>query len=75
MLYRVPPDNEVEPDSLSASVTVLLVAVGILELLSLIVMIDAWLRSRRQPDLAERFRPDEPGSLAEDAQDWLDNRT
>jgi hypothetical protein len=53
----------------------LLVVVGISELLTLIVMIDAWLRSRRQPDLAERLDPDQPGSLAEEVQDWLDNRT
>jgi hypothetical protein len=54
---------------------VLLVAVGILELVALTVMIDAWLRSRRQPDLPERLRPNQPVSLAEEAQDWLDNQT
>jgi hypothetical protein len=51
-----------------------LVAVFILELATLTVIIDACLRSWRQPDLAERLRHDQPVSLAEEAQEWLDNR-
>ena len=54
---------------------VVLVVVGILELLSVTLMIDAYLRSRRQPDLAEQLRPYQPGSLAEEAQDWLNHQT
>jgi hypothetical protein len=56
-------------------VVVLLVVAGILELVSVILMIDACLRSRRQPDLAKRICPYEPGSFAEEAQDWLDHQT
>jgi hypothetical protein len=42
------------------------------------LVIDACLRSRHRPDLAERLRPYQPGSLAgtlgEQAEDWLDRQ-
>lgn len=56
-------------------VMVVLVAVGILELVSGAVMIDVCVRSLRQPDLAERLHPYHQGSLAEEAQDWLDGQS
>jgi hypothetical protein len=37
------------------------------------LMLDAWIRRQRRPDLAERLLPYRPRSLGDDAQDWLDN--
>jgi hypothetical protein len=39
------------------------------------LLIDAWLRRPRRPDLAERLRPFRPSSLADEAQDWLDKES
>jgi hypothetical protein len=48
---------------------------GMLELVTVILKIDARLRSLRQPDLAKQLRPYRPGLLVEGAQDWLGHQT
>jgi hypothetical protein len=35
------------------------------------LLIDAWLRGRHRPNLAERLRPFHPPSVADEAHDWL----
>jgi hypothetical protein len=37
------------------------------------LIFDGWLRRERRPDLAERLRPFQPSSVADEAQDWLDS--
>jgi hypothetical protein len=39
------------------------------------LVLDAWWRRERRPDLAERLRPFQPASLAEEAQEWLDKES
>ncbi len=49
---------------------VLLVAVEALIWSGVTLLIDAWLRRRRVPDLAERLRPFQP-PVADEAEVWL----
>jgi hypothetical protein len=37
-------------------------------------LLDAWWRRWDRPDLAERLMPYQPGSVADEAQRWLDRQ-
>jgi hypothetical protein len=52
-----------------------LIAVGLLVWAGTTLIVDGWQRRPKRPDLAERLRPFQPGSLADQARDWLDKQT
>jgi hypothetical protein len=47
---------------------------GILVWIGTTLILDSWWRRERRRDLAERLRPFQPASLAEEAQQWLDEQ-
>jgi hypothetical protein len=47
---------------------------GVMVWIGTTLILDAWWRRKRRPDLAERLRPFRPASLADEAQDWLDEQ-
>jgi hypothetical protein len=55
------------------AVAVLIVA-GLLTWAGATLLLDAWWRRWSRPDLAERLQPYQTGSIADDAQRWLESR-
>ena len=55
-------------------VMALLVVAGLLFWAGATLLIDAWLRPSRRPDLAERLRPFAPTTIADEAEEWLQRR-
>jgi hypothetical protein len=51
------------------------IAVGLLVWAGTTLILDAWWLRPRRPDLAERQRPFQPASLADEARQWLDKQT
>jgi hypothetical protein len=51
---------------------VAILAVGLLTWAGATLLLDAWCRRWRGPDLADRLRPYQPVSVADEAQRWLD---
>jgi hypothetical protein len=51
-----------------------LIVAGILVWTGAMLLLGSWWRRERRPELAERLRPFQPGSLADEAHDWLHNR-
>jgi hypothetical protein len=52
-----------------------LIVVGLLTWAGSTLLLDAWWRRGRRSDLAERLRPFQPSTLADQARDWLDQQT
>jgi hypothetical protein len=52
----------------------LLVVAGALFWVGATLIIDGYLRRQRRPDLAERLRPFQPSSVADEAEVWLDHK-
>jgi hypothetical protein len=50
------------------------IAVGLLTWAGSTLLLDAWWRRQKRPDLAERLRPFQPDSLADEAKQWLDEQ-
>jgi hypothetical protein len=51
------------------------IVVGLLTWAGSTLLLDAWWRRRRRPDLAERLRPFRSIVVADEARDWLDKQT
>jgi hypothetical protein len=50
------------------------IAVDLLTWAGVVLLWDAWLRREKRPSLAERLLPLRPDTVAEEAQQWLDDQ-
>jgi len=50
---------------------VIVLVIGLLVWAGAALLIDAWHKRARRPDLTERLAPFQPRSVADEAQEWL----